>query len=121
MSSHMADTNKYYKSFIEDVQAAAHSQYENSQNRILTLEQRVASLESQLKKCSAVAHQKLLKTAVEGFRTNVSEQQPDIPSQKIVSQHPYLGEPSSMEQHMQPRDYVSFSLIYAYVFITFLF
>ena len=112
MQGYHKETNQYYTTMIEDVQNAAQSQFEASQNRIHMLEQRVIALEGQLKKSSAIAHQKLLKTAVEGFRMNVSEHQPqeEMSPQKSMPQHQYVmmeGEPS--EQHMQgPRDYVSF-------------
>jgi hypothetical protein len=111
MQQHIRETNQYYKNFIEDLQAAAASQFESSQNRTNSLESRITSLEGQLKKCSAVAHQKLLKTAIEGFRTNVSEQPPPpvgMSPQKNLPPHYGMmeGEASGMEQHMQPRDYL---------------
>jgi hypothetical protein len=111
MQQHIRESNQYYRNFIEDLQNAAASQFESSQNRTMSLEQRITSLEAQLKKCSAVAHQKLLKTAVEGFRTNVSEQPPPpmMSPQKAASSQHYVimeGEPSGMEQHIQPRDYL---------------
>uniref|UniRef100_A0A7E4ZRM3 CCHC-type domain-containing protein n=1 Tax=Panagrellus redivivus TaxID=6233 RepID=A0A7E4ZRM3_PANRE len=119
MHNYIRDTNTYYVQLVEDVQTAAQAQFEQQQNRIQALERHNINLEGQLKKASAIAHQKVLKTALDSLqiRSTAGGHLDQPSSSKVLhqpQQHHYVvveGEPAPVEQ--QPSDYLVQSDEYA--------
>ena len=96
----LSEATQFYQDYIERFQILFSTNDEEYQKRVRNLEQRISHLEGQLKKASAIAHQKLLKGREEGPHA-----QKLIPQQYVV-----VGETGAMEQS-HPTNYVSFSLL----------
>ncbi|KAE9555959.1 hypothetical protein FO519_000815 [Halicephalobus sp. NKZ332] len=91
----LSEATQFYQEYIERFQGLFATNDEEYQKRVRNLEQRISHLEGQLKKASAIAHQKLLKGREEGPHS-----QKLIPQQYVV-----VGEPGSIEQS-HPTNYL---------------
>jgi len=91
----LSEATQFYQDYIERFQILFSTNDEEYQKRVRNLEQRISHLEGQLKKASAIAHQKLLKGREEGPHT-----QKLIPQQYVV-----VGETGAMEQS-HPTNYL---------------